>query len=49
MDKKQVVYQTIEGERLDIGTPSGFLQAIIKYAKKDKELLAVLKEETKDL
>ncbi len=49
MDKKRVVFQTIEGERLDIGTPSGFLQAIIKYAKKDNELLAVLKEETKDL
>ena len=49
MDKKRVVYQTIEGERLDTGTPSGFLQAIIKYAKKDKELLAVLKQETKDL
>jgi len=49
MDKKKVVFQTIEGERLDIGTPSGFLRAIIKYAKKDSELLAVLKEETKDL
>ena len=49
MDKKRVVYHTIEGERLDIGAPAGFLQAIIKYAKKDNELLAVLKEETKEL
>ncbi|MCL2293962.1 MAG: sugar phosphate nucleotidyltransferase, partial [Spirochaetes bacterium] len=49
MDKKQVVFQTIEGERLDIGTPSGFLRAIIKYAKTDSELLAVLKEEAKEL
>jgi UTP--glucose-1-phosphate uridylyltransferase len=49
MDKKQVAFQTIEGERLDIGTPSEFLRAIIKYAKKDSELLAVIKEETKEL
>ena len=49
MDKKMVVLKTIEGERLDIGAPAGFLRAIIKYAKQDNELLSVLKEETKEL
>ncbi len=46
MDLSRVVYKPIEGERLDTGTPAGFLRAIIKYASNDPELLAVLKEET---
>jgi ABC-type branched-subunit amino acid transport system substrate-binding protein len=49
MNKKKVVFQSIEGERLDIGAPSGFLRAIIKYAKNDSELLAVLKEVKPDI
>ena len=46
MDRKKVVYKSIEGERLDTGTPEGFLRAIIKYAESRPDLLSVLKEET---
>lgn len=49
MDRNKVVYKQVEGERLDTGTPAGFLSAIIKYASKDPELLSVLKEETDKL
>ena len=46
MDLNRVVYKPLEGERLDTGTPAGFLRAIIKYASNDPELKQVLKEET---
>ena len=45
MDQGKVVYKETEGERLDTGAPSGYLRAILKYAKQDPELAAVLKEE----
>ena len=46
MDRNKVVYKPHEGERLDTGTPAGFLRAIIRYASEDPELAEVLKEET---
>ena len=49
MDKNRVVFKPLEGERLDTGTPAGFLAAIIRYASADPELSAVLKEETDKL
>ena len=49
MDRNMVVYKPLEGERLDTGTPAGFLRAIIRYASSDPELLEVLKEETDQL
>ncbi len=45
MDRNKVVYKALEGERLDTGTPEGFLRAIIKYSLTKPELAAVLKEE----
>ena len=45
MSEGKVVYKETEGERLDTGAPSGYLRAILKYAKQDPELAAVLKEE----
>ena len=45
MEQGKVVYSETEGERLDTGAPSGYLRAILKYAKQDPELAAVLKEE----
>ncbi len=45
MDEKKVVYRRITGERLDIGSPQGYLQAVIRYASKRPELASVLKEE----
>ncbi len=49
MDRNRVVYKPLEGERLDTGTPAGFLRAVIKYASEDPELKEVLKEETDKL
>jgi UTP--glucose-1-phosphate uridylyltransferase len=40
----KMVFHRVEGERLDIGEPSGYLQAIITYARRQPELAAVLKE-----
>ena len=45
MSEGKVVYKETEGERLDTGAPSGFLRAILKYAKQDPELAEVLREE----
>jgi UTP--glucose-1-phosphate uridylyltransferase len=45
MSEGKVVYKETEGERLDTGAPSGYLRAILKYAKQDPELAEVLKEE----
>jgi UTP--glucose-1-phosphate uridylyltransferase len=42
----KVVFKRLEGTRLDLGEPAGFLRAIIKYAKTVPELAAVLRQET---
>ena len=45
MAEGKVVYKETEGERLDTGARAGYLRAVLKYAKQDPELAAVLKEE----
>lgn len=45
MEKGKVVFKETEGERLDTGEPAGFLRATLRYAAKDPELLAIIKEE----
>ncbi|MDX9802224.1 MAG: UTP--glucose-1-phosphate uridylyltransferase [Spirochaetia bacterium] len=45
MDAGKVVFKSIEGERLDTGSPAGYLRAIIKYSMSDPELEKVLREE----
>lgn len=45
MENKKVVYKALEGERWDIGEPSGYFKALLKYAKKDPLLKAILEEE----
>jgi UTP--glucose-1-phosphate uridylyltransferase len=38
----RVVYRRVQGERLDTGAPSGYLEAIIRYARTVPDLNAVL-------
>jgi UTP--glucose-1-phosphate uridylyltransferase len=38
----RVVYRRVQGERLDTGAPSGYLEAIIRYSRTVPELNAVL-------
>jgi len=38
----RVVFQRVSGERLDTGEPAGYLEAIIRYARRQPELQAVL-------
>lgn len=49
MDQKKVVCAVIEGERLDTGTPAGYLSAIIRYAYENPEYRKVIKEEVERL
>jgi len=46
MEKNRVVHKQLEGLRLDIGTPEGYLRAILKYAALDPELRGIIREET---
>ncbi|WKC57783.1 sugar phosphate nucleotidyltransferase [Borrelia sp. P9F1] len=43
MSEGQVLYKEIEGERLDTGDIEGYLEAIIKIAKRDDKLLQIIK------
>ncbi|AHE62542.1 UTP--glucose-1-phosphate uridylyltransferase [Borrelia parkeri] len=43
MSENKVLYKEIEGERLDIGDIGGYLEAIIKIAKRDDKLLQIIK------
>ncbi|MDA3834072.1 MAG: UTP--glucose-1-phosphate uridylyltransferase [Spirochaetales bacterium] len=45
MNRQKVVYTTVEGTRMDTGTPEGYLRAIIASAKLDPALNQVLREE----
>jgi UTP--glucose-1-phosphate uridylyltransferase len=36
--KGRVVYRRVEGERLDMGEPGGYLEAVIRYAQSVPEL-----------
>ena len=49
MDQKKVVCAVIKGERLDTGTPTGYLGAIIRYAYENPEYRKVIKEEIEHL
>ena len=49
MDQKKVVCAVIKGERLDTGTPAGYLSAIIRYAYENPEYRKVILEEVKRL
>jgi len=49
MKAGKVVYKRMEGERLDTGNISGFLQATLKYAKQFPELREIIKEEAAEL
>lgn len=44
MDRGRVVYKRMEGERLDIGTPEGYLRAIIRYASAIPEYRRIIAE-----
>ena len=44
MEQKRVIYHTLEGTRLDTGSPAGFLQAFLQYAAQDAELAKVIQE-----
>ncbi len=49
MDQKKVVCAVIKGERLDTGTPAGYLSAIIRYAYENPEYRKVILEEVERL
>lgn len=49
MKAGKVVYKRMEGERLDTGNVSGFLQATLKYAMQFPELREVIKQEAAEL
>ncbi|MBI9104114.1 MAG: NTP transferase domain-containing protein [Spirochaetales bacterium] len=44
MDRDGVVFKPLEGERLDTGSPAGYLKAILKYAAKDPDMAAEILE-----
>lgn len=47
MMQGKVVYKRTEGERLDTGTPEGYLRAILRYAGERPEMRKVIAEEIK--
>ena len=49
MDQNKVVCAVIDGERLDTGTPAGYLSAIIRYAFENPEYRKVILEEVENL
>jgi UTP--glucose-1-phosphate uridylyltransferase len=44
MKQHKVVYTPVAGQRLDTGSPEGYLRAIITYAKQDPHLKSVLEQ-----
>ena len=49
MDQRKVVCAVIEGQRLDTGTPAGYLSAVLRYAYQDPEYRKVILEEIENL
>jgi UTP--glucose-1-phosphate uridylyltransferase len=49
MMQGKVVYKRTVGERLDTGTPEGYLRAILRYAGERPEMKKVITEEVKHL
>ena len=45
MKQNKVIYQALAGERWDIGEPSGYFRALLRYAQSNEELKAVWEEE----
>jgi len=45
MDQNKVVFKQTEGTRLDIGTPEGYLRALIRYASQNENLKKVIRNE----
>lgn len=45
MDQRRVVHRRISGERLDIGSPQGYLRALIRYALGRPDLAEVMQDE----
>ncbi len=44
MEQRKVVYRELTGERLDIGSPEGYLRAVLTYASSRSDLSHVLRE-----
>lgn len=42
MQQQRVVFRQMQGRRLDIGAPAGYLEALLRYAADDPELSAVM-------
>ena len=42
MEQKKVVFHPMQGRRLDIGAPAGYLEALLRYAADSPELKSVL-------
>ncbi|NNM67306.1 MAG: NTP transferase domain-containing protein [Spirochaetales bacterium] len=49
MEQEKVVFHPAQGERLDTGDLAGFFQATLRYARQFPELVAILKEEARNL
>jgi UTP--glucose-1-phosphate uridylyltransferase len=49
MKAGKVVFKRMEGERMDTGNISGFLQATLRYAKQFPELRQIIKDEAAEL
>ncbi len=44
MERNRVVFRRTEGERMDIGTPDGFLRALLSYASRFPEYRKIIRE-----
>lgn len=49
MDRGRVVRRRISGDRIDVGAPEGYVRAFVRYAGRDPELLAAIRDEIEDL
>jgi UTP--glucose-1-phosphate uridylyltransferase len=49
IERRQVIHHQTEGKRLDTGTPEGYLEAIIEYAKDNPSLRDILLRSARDL
>lgn len=45
MQQKKVTHHRLQGEYWDVGTPKGYLRAVLSYLKKDKELYEIFLSE----
>ena len=47
--ERRVVIKPLEGTRVDVGTPEGYLKALVRYVAQDPRLLELLKTEMADI